>query len=215
MSRWWRAYDDALHDPKVQSLPAELFKRWFNLLCVASKTGGYLPPSSELGRLLGRRLDYLQADIQHLCKCGLLDEIEGKIIPHNWFKRQYKSDSSTERVKRFRNVAMAVSETAPEYRVQKERKESSSSGNGHDDGFALFWQAYPRKVGKKAAKKALRIALRDASLPTILAALEKQKNQKQWRNPDLIPHPTTWLNQGRWADEGSDSPADDWRLAIT
>ena len=31
MTRWFRAYDDALNDPKVQRLPGELFKAWFKL----------------------------------------------------------------------------------------------------------------------------------------------------------------------------------------
>ena len=43
MSRWWRAYDEALHDPKLIALPDRLFRAWFNLLCIASKHGGVLP----------------------------------------------------------------------------------------------------------------------------------------------------------------------------
>ena len=40
-----------------------------------------------------------------------------------------------------------------------------------DDGFERFWKSYPRKVGKKAAKRAFVRALKDASLCAILAAL--------------------------------------------
>jgi hypothetical protein len=57
---------------------------------------------------------------------GLLDKTETGFTPHNWKGRQYKSDVSTERVKRFRetkrNVSSTVSETPPE---QKQNTEQS------------------------------------------------------------------------------------------
>jgi hypothetical protein len=40
-----------------------------------------------------------------LMDAGLIeDHLDGGFTPHNWLKRQYKSDVSTERVKRFRNA---------------------------------------------------------------------------------------------------------------
>ena len=35
----------------------------------------------------------------------------------------------------------------------------------------------------------------------MLEALEKQKLSDQWQEKQFIPHPTTWLSQGRWEDE--------------
>jgi len=56
--------------------------------------------------------------IAALVKSGLIDKTETGFAPHNWNGRQYKSDVSTSRVKRFRererNVSPAVSETPPE-----------------------------------------------------------------------------------------------------
>ena len=43
MSHWWRAYDQAVDDPKLQCLAPPLFKAWFNLMCIASESGGTLP----------------------------------------------------------------------------------------------------------------------------------------------------------------------------
>ena len=66
--------------------------------------------------------------------------------------------------------------------------------------FELFWAAYPRKVGKQAAKK----AFSKVSVPvkTLIDAVNSQKNSEQWRrdNGQYIPNPATWLNQGRWDD---------------
>ena len=67
--------------------------------------------------------------------------------------------------------------------------------------FVQFWEAYPRKVGKVAAWKAWRrISPDQALLERMLQTLAWQKRDRQWRE-GFTPHPTTWLNQGRWLDE--------------
>lgn len=70
--------------------------------------------------------------------------------------------------------------------------------------FDEFWDAYPRKVGKAAALKKWIIIRPSADLHSqILEALAQQKKSAQWKRDggQYIPHPTTWLNQGRWDDE--------------
>ncbi len=81
-----------------------------------------------------------------------------------------------------------------------------------EDDFDVFWAAYPKKVGKIAARKAF-AKLRGVPVETLLRALEEQKKSKQWTeaNGQYIPDPSKWLNQGRWEDEvicgnGSDDP---------
>jgi len=73
-----------------------------------------------------------------------------------------------------------------------------------DRRFAEFWQEYPAKVGKQAALKAWKKIKPDADLfSKIMEAVKAAKGSKQWQrdNGQYIPHPTTWLNQGRWDDE--------------
>ncbi len=68
--------------------------------------------------------------------------------------------------------------------------------------FNTFWTAYPRKVAKTTAQKAFnKLKVDDGLLTSILIALEKQKQSKQWQDKQFIPHPATWLNQRRWEDE--------------
>jgi hypothetical protein len=66
--------------------------------------------------------------------------------------------------------------------------------------FPAFWSAYPNKVGKGDAEKAYKRALKRARHQTIMEGLERA-NQRGWSeslgNP---PHPSTWLNRDRWAD---------------
>lgn len=70
--------------------------------------------------------------------------------------------------------------------------------------FEVFWLAYPSKVGKDAARKAFHKRKPcESLLSEMLAAIEVQKRSDKWTKDggQYIPHPTTWLNQGRWMDE--------------
>jgi len=67
--------------------------------------------------------------------------------------------------------------------------------------FAPFWTAYPRKTAKPAALKAWRAAKDRPPLAELLAALERHKASRQWADPQFVPHPATWINGQRWADE--------------
>lgn len=138
MTRWFRFYDDALHDPKVQRLHPSLFKTWVNILCVASRNGGKLPDIHDLSYLLHKPDDIVRQEVNKLIDKGLIDEYEDGMEPHNWCSRQYQSDVSTERVKRFRkrsrNVSLAVSETPPEQSTENrtEQKDSEAKASGAD-----------------------------------------------------------------------------------
>lgn len=67
------------------------------------------------------------------------------------------------------------------------------------EGFEDWWKAYPRKVGKGAARTAYLAAVkRGASEQDLAAALRRQ----QWPAEErFIPHARTWLTQDRWQDE--------------
>ena len=80
---------------------------------------------------------------------------------------------------------------------EKEKKEYSPE-------FLVFYSAYPKRVGRDAAWKAWKN--RNGSLPEIniiIAAIQKQIKSPDWikESGKYIPHPATWINQGRWADE--------------
>lgn len=70
-------------------------------------------------------------------------------------------------------------------------------------GFLAFWAAYPKRAGKDAAGKAFTKAMAriggEDPLATIMAGIERAL--PGWDDPQFIPHPATWLNQGRWEDD--------------
>jgi hypothetical protein len=226
MSQWFRFYDEALNDPKVQRLPATVFKAWVNLLCVASKNGGHIPSVGDLAFALRVSETEGETLLETLHAAGLVDIDGASITPHNWFKRQYKSDTSSDRVRKFRskdqrvgvetkrNASCNVSETPPDTE-QKQIQSISKTTSSHSDGepskpskpdfppkaFETWWEAYPSKIGKAAAQRKFDTVRRSGTVTfeALMAGLEAYRRNKP---PDRDwCHPTTWLNQGRWADE--------------
>lgn len=123
MGRWFRMYDDVLDDPKAQKLSDAAFRGWVNILCLASKSGGMLEqPLGNVAFSLRKSVPKTHELLQVLISAGLLESVENGWKPHNWDARQFKSDVSTERVKRFRKRHETVTATAPESDTESEQR---------------------------------------------------------------------------------------------
>jgi hypothetical protein len=112
---WFRFYDEVADDPKVQRLPLLLFRAWVNLMCLAKRNGGVLPGIPEIA--YGLRVTQIRAEyfVSELRKAELIDQRDdGLSEMHNWPKRQFQSDVSTDRVRSFRQRHKAVSGNADE-----------------------------------------------------------------------------------------------------
>ena len=89
----------------------------------------------------------------------------------------------------------------------RSRHETKKGKNGKNattpsgSDFDRFWTAYPKKVGIDAARQAW--GRKRPDLAQVLAAIDRQQRLPEWHKDGgrFIPHPTTWLNQGRWQDE--------------
>jgi len=116
--RWFRLHSEALNDPKVQSLCFETYKFWVSILCLASMNDGVLPSEKDISFACRLRLPAARRHLEKLRETGLLDDNDSVLSPHNWGARQFKSDTSNERVKRYRqrhsDVTAAVTVTAPD-----------------------------------------------------------------------------------------------------
>lgn len=85
---------------------------------------------------------------------------------------------------------------------QEQDQETPPAPQG--ERFERFWSAYPKKVGKDAARRWWgKRKPDDAMLAAMLAAIAVQAKSAQWAKDggQYIPHPTTWLNEGRWQDD--------------
>ncbi|MEZ7136848.1 YdaU family protein [Komagataeibacter sp. SM21] len=78
------------------------------------------------------------------------------------------------------------------------------------DEFAEFWEAYPRRAGKDAARKAHTKARTRATQAEIMLGLSRHVDVWPDRKSDraqFIPYPASWLNDGGWQDDPSASAA--------
>lgn len=89
------------------------------------------------------------------------------------------------------------------FRVLRTQKQESGT-TVPDEAFDTFWKAYPRKVGKGAARRAWKkIKKPDVILALILEALAWQKKSADWTKDggEFVPYPSKYLNDMRWCDE--------------
>lgn len=92
----------------------------------------------------------------------------------------------------------------PQKRIEENRREENKYIPARAGDFDTFWKAYPKKVGKEAARRAFeKVNIANIPVELLINAIEKQKQGEQWQKEDgrYIPNPATWLNQGRWEDE--------------
>lgn len=114
---WFRMYNEILNDPKVQSLPGDVFKIWVNCMCWANSLGhsdGKIGNVSETAFALRVTEATVSSAFHVLLQSDILITDGETFHIKNWSKRQYKSDNSYERVKRHRQRYKNVTVTPPE-----------------------------------------------------------------------------------------------------
>lgn len=103
MNSWFRFYNDVINDAKVQLLPKALRWAWVEMLCLASKNDGFLPPVEQIAFNVRASVNDAQSDLDALILAGLIDIMpDGRLTPHNWSERQFVSDTSRERTRNYR-----------------------------------------------------------------------------------------------------------------
>lgn len=210
MSRWFRLDDDVINDPKVLLLPEAMRWIWIAFLCIASKNAGRLPSINIIALHLRVKVHKAAEYLTRLVTAGLVDRDEEGFAPHNWKGRQFQSDVSTDRVKRFRerhgNVPSTVSETPPEIDTQtdtepEQRKKTRAGALAEpwsEADWDQFWERFPNKVAKADARKAFEKASKKIAPEILFPALQRYAAKTDDRP---FCNPSTWLNQERWLDQ--------------
>jgi len=111
-NQWFRMYSEFAHDPKVQMLSEVDQRRLIMIYCMRCSDSLENITDDEVCFVLRISCDELQQTKNNLIKKGLI--LENWNIP-SWDNRQFLSDSSNERVKRYR----------------EKRKKSGLSCNGY------------------------------------------------------------------------------------
>jgi hypothetical protein len=106
---WLRLYREVIHDPKLARVPAEERWIWITLLCLSSDGGrvsvadgvGY--EISDIARIADVTVDSVSHALGSFEKLGMVRVSSDRIEILKWKSRQYKSDTSTPRVRTFRD----------------------------------------------------------------------------------------------------------------
>ena len=86
-------------------------------------------------------------------------------------------------------------------------KKNAESRRAMDARFERFWEVWPRKVARKAARSAFeRLAPDDGMTDRMIAAVRLQmERDSRFRETRYTPHPATWINGAEW-ENGYDEP---------
>lgn len=213
-SDWTRDLDD--HDLEVEGA-------WIRIICRlwwSETRGEATKPIAEWARILRKTEQKTMKIFQILLEKHIADGafLDNQIV--NLISRRMKRDHEISQIRYKVGILggnPALKKSTPilvnQSANQNARSSSSSSSSTSDlkksgvvysDDFLMFWNNYPKKVGKDAAWKSWQ--KQDGNRPDIeiiISVVAEQSKSDQWKkeNGQFIPNPATWINQGRWADE--------------
>jgi hypothetical protein len=87
----------------------------------------------------------------------------------------------------------------PKKTKNKEDQVKETLAQAELEAFDVFWDSYPRKTGKLAARKAFEKVF-DQYGEQVIEAAKAFRDDPNLPNAQYIPHPATWLNGGRFLD---------------
>lgn len=207
----------------LEEHPLEIEGAWIRICCKLwwSETRGQLTRTPEQwAKILRVDLATSNAHLMYIktWQIGNIDVTPNgdiTVISRRMLKDEKERESNCLRQKRFQeknqhngpitaNSQHSSSSSSTSTTKNKPPTVPQKRGMTYTDEFNTFWKVYPRKVGKDAAwRKWKSLNGTRPALAALVSAIEKQAQSDQWQRDggQFIPHPATWLHQGRWADE--------------
>lgn len=200
---WIKLYRDILDDQDWHDLDGDSAKTLVALWLLASEDANHNGALPDV-RNIAFRLRQPEAKIkQSLTKLShWLERDDIKTI-----SRRYQDDIKT--ISHGYHGDTPETERETETKVEREGEPECPSSPDGDltavvAAFDSFWLAYPKKVGKAAARTAwVKAKASSKTLADIESALAWQVKSDQWckDHGQYIPNPATYLSQHRWQDE--------------
>jgi len=162
----------------------------------ANDEGTCFPSQRTLARKARCSENYVRVAVKRMISDGFLEIIEGS---------RGRGRSITYQLKPHSPNAHLAKPHSPDRKTPFSEKLTPSTNNHKEppyaDEFEKFWEAYPRKIAKGAARKIWKKLWRAGTLPPIGELLEAIRAYDQSVSEKrFIAHPTTWLNGERWLD---------------
>jgi hypothetical protein len=151
--------------------------------------------TDELAELLGC-VKYASSIKQALADTGFIDA-DGFI--HDW-------EDHAGYHKQFSDRAKMAAEARWGKKKEPKKKERGQGTEDIGDKHCLthacsIYEAYPRKVGKPAALKAITRAVSKFGLELVLERTKAFSEARKGQDIQFTPHPATWFNQERFNDD--------------
>jgi cell fate (sporulation/competence/biofilm development) regulator YmcA (YheA/YmcA/DUF963 family) len=112
----------------------------------------------------------------------------------NWAANQLAGNAKSNA----KSNALSVTKALPEKR-REEKSRVLSKDNTSDA--EMIYSAYPKKVGKQQAMKAIAQSLKQIPACELLPIVQQYAKARDGADQQYTPNPATWFNQGRWMDD--------------
>lgn len=206
------------------SLTDRAVRLWATLKRHAGPEGRICPSRARLGSLMSCSVDKIDRAKRELAKQGLLVVIyryrcecgsEGQRCDELGHKQQQLVNhyrlvlpevAANLRPPSRKTAATVAASPRPKREQENERTPHTPPLGGLeiDEAFLAWYSRYPRHENRGAAHRAWRKAIKKATVEEINSGLDRLL---QWiatgepKDRKFLPHPSTWLNGERWADE--------------
>lgn len=160
--------------------------------------------SEELAEVLGC-YTHATSMLQALKDCGFIEE-NGNI--HDWVEHNGYHQKFSERAKKAADARWSK-EKSPTPPKEDKGNRKWESGDKHclsdapsiNGECEIVWTAYPRKVGKQPALKAISKAIAAVGFEPLMASVLKYQKARSGQDEQFTPHAATWFNQARYDED--------------
>ncbi len=162
----------------------------------------------------------IKSGIKELKSENLLNELTGLLVGLDIMTEEEILDSFHKRARREKEHGNSGEQTGTagnsgdregEREGEGEPKEKEKKENTFDreQAFDIFWQAYPKKKDKEAARRRWRsMKVTGEKFREIMAGLEREKRSEQWtaNGGQFIPYPAKFLHNGSYLNAVESAP---------
>lgn len=173
------------------------------------------PSEAQLLRIFTKKelkfIELYKEVVQELCE----NQINSVARKRNKDKENYKQKQSLDKNSASgKNAEIERNVEADKIREDKKRIDKKINKKSFLSEFETWWAEYPNKKSKQDAQRIFEKLLGEnqVTFDELLAGAKAYAEhcRREKTDPHYIKHPSTWLNQGCWADEyGSSIPAND------
>lgn len=205
-------------DPEMWELTEKYgdraFRLWYEILSVLDQNNNRISTSkASIGILAGTvrmRVQTVLVIVEELLARGWLaaSQASAEGLPALLHAPKYTKYHRTQEPKGNGACSPPIL-SYPKKESEKKTKAKEKPVGADAPEFALIWNIYPRKDGRKRAREAWdKLNGHKPPIEVVLKAIDVQSKSHQWTKErgEFVPLLSTWIHQERWNDQGTITP---------